>query len=96
MSLTDILQITGTKNISIPDTWFYGVINTGLLAVVIWGINRWIGKMDTKMDKVDATFQSVNNTLLLHGQMHEAHAKMFENFIARFEKIEERLERRKP
>lgn len=99
MWLIDILQIAGTetpRNISIPDTWFYGVINGALLGIVIWGIIRWIGKMDAKMDKTDATLNRIEDVLILHGEMHVAYKEMFKTFISRFEKIEERLEKRRP
>lgn len=82
MDLAENLQVA---EILIPDTWFYGVISA-LLGLIIWGINRWVSKLDTKMDKTDTTLNRIEDVLILHGEMFKGFNKRLEDMEAKMNK----------
>lgn len=79
------------QDITISNAWLYGIMSgiiVSLLTLVLWGINRWLKKIDDKSEKTDATLNRIEDVLILHGEM-------FKSFAKRLEEVEAKV-RRKP
>lgn len=62
----------------IPKELFYGLI-TVLLGFITWLGNRYVTKLEAKIDKTDAALGKIEDILILHGEWFKSFGKRLED-----------------
>jgi|SRR3989304_5611440 len=95
MRLTDLLQVTSETShgqIIIPDSWLYAIIST-LLALVVWGLNRWVSRLDKKMDKTDECITQLTSIVTKLEKSQEEHDKRIEEHDQEIKELQKQKRR---
>lgn len=62
----------------IPKELFYGLI-TVLLGFITWLGNRYVTKLEAKIDKTDTALGKIEDLLILHGEWFKSFGKRLED-----------------